>query len=95
MANLPLVAKQASDWFRGRLRVPEIHCEIIASGDETLNDLVIDRCGFLETFFGFGNFTFSRGRDFAGVVVVGGAEHVFGAERKVIHPMGVSGEIVC
>ena len=57
--------------------------------------MAIDGRGFLEAALGFGDLGFGRGGHVAGVVVVCGAEDKVRAERQVVHPVGVRGEVVC
>lgn len=73
---------------------PEIHREVVAGGDEALDDLPIDGRRFLEAILGFGDLGFGRGGCVAGVVVVGGAQDEVCAERQVVHPVRVRGEVV-
>ena len=56
--------------------------------------MAIDGRRFLEAVLGFGDLSFGRGGHVAGVVVVGGAEDKVRAEREVIHPVRVRGQVV-
>ena len=93
--DLLLVTQEPRDGFGARGGRPEIHGEIVAGGDEALDDLAVDGRRFLEALPGFGDLGFGRGGNVAGVVVVGGAEDEVCAEREVVHPVRVRGEVVC
>ena len=93
--DLFLVPEQPREGLDTDARRPQIHREVVAGGDEALEDLAVDRSRFLEAVLGFGDLGFGRGGDVAGVVVVGGAEHKVRAERQVVHPVRVRGEVVC
>lgn len=95
VVDLLLVAQEPREGLDARGGRPEIHGEIVAGGDEALDDLAIDGRRFLKAVLGFGDLGFGRGGDVAGVVVVGGAEDKVRAEGEVVHPVRVRGEVVC
>lgn len=89
MINLLLMSLQSRDVLRALRRLPEEHGEVVGSGDETLDNLALDRSGFEETLFGSGDFAFLCGRNLASMIVVCGAEDKVCRERQMVHPMRV------
>ena len=92
--DLLLVAQKPRNGLNARGRRPQIHGEVVTGGDEALDDVAVDGRRFLEAVFRSGDLGRGRGRDVAGVVVVGGAQDEVRAEREVVHPVGVRAEVV-
>lgn len=89
VVDLFLVAQESGDGLGGLGGLPQVHGEVVAGGDEPLDDFALNLGRFEEAFLRVRELGFVAGGDLARVVVVGGAHDEVGGEREVVDPVGV------
>jgi len=84
-----LMAEKTGQWFYVAGGFPEIHCEVVGSGDEFFYYTVANCSGFFVAFSGDSFFVGDCEWDFPCMIEEAGAEDMVCGEGEVVYPVGV------